>query len=132
MAQIDELPTRHPALAPSGWKVTWALWGVATLVTMAFARAGYLVAHDVEHRLGGLIGYASSFSKASIFVAARLAMVAGGFGAASALLILRLPTVGRAVIAFQVLAFVGLCALLAQGMLAPFECMCEYANGLVD
>ena len=132
MMQTDEFPRADAALTPAGRRLTWALWAFATLVTLAFTRAGYLVAHDVEHRLGEIIKYASTFSKASIFVAARLGTVAGGLGATSAVLILRLPAVGRAVIAFQVLAFLGLCGLLAQGMLAPFECMCSYVDGLVD
>lgn len=129
---IDELPRNDARVPPSGRRLTWALWAFATLVTLAFARPGYLVAHDVEHRLGSVIEHASRFSKASIFVAARLAMVAASFGAASALLIVRIPAAGRAIVAFQVLAFVGLCALLAHGMLAPFECMCKYMDGLVD
>ena len=130
--QIDELPRTDAALGSSGRKLTWALWAFATLVTLAFARAGYLVAHDVEHQLGNVIEHVSSFSKASIFVTARLGTVAGAFGAVSALLVFRIPAAGRVVIGFQVLAFVGLCALLAQGMLAPFECMCKNMDGLVD
>jgi hypothetical protein len=130
--QVDELPRNDACVPSTGRKLTWALWAFATLVTLAFARPGYLVAHDLEHQLGSVIEHLSSFSKASIFVTARLATVAAGFGAASALLIVRMPAAGRAIVAFQVLAFVGLCALLAQGMLAPFECMCKYTEGLVD
>lgn len=130
--QIEGLSRTEAAPGTSGRLLTWALWASATLVTLAFARAGYFVAHDVEHRLGVVVQHASSFSKASIFVAARLGMVAGGLSAASATLVWRVPRADRAIIAFQVLAFVGLCGLLAGGLLAPFECMCDYEGGLVD
>lgn len=133
MEQVDGVATRtDPAAARVGHKLTWALWASATLVTLTFVRAAYLVARDVEHRLGEAIQYVGSFSKASIFLAAHLGAVAGVLGAASGVLILRAPAAGRAVVAFQVLAFVGLCALLAHGMLAPFECMCQHVDGLVN
>jgi hypothetical protein len=117
---------------PEGRKLTWALWGSATLVTLAFAPAAYLVAHQVEHLLGGLESSTSTLTKASIYTAARLGSVAGSLGLTSAVLVLLLPRQGRAVIAFQVLVFLGVIAIIAHGLLAPFECMCDFADGLVS
>lgn len=130
--QIEGLSRTDAAPRTPGRLLTWALWASATLVTLAFARPGYFVAHDVEHRLGAVVQYTSSFSKVSIFVTARLGLVAAGLSAVSATLVWRVPRADRAIIGFQVLAFIGLCALLAGGLLAPFECMCDYEGGLVD
>jgi hypothetical protein len=115
-----------------GRKLTWALWAVATLVTLSFAPAAYLVAHQVEHLLGGLESSTSMLTKASIYTAARLGTVAGGSGLTSAVVVFLLPRQGRTVIAFQVLAFLGVMAIAAYGMLAPFECMCDFQGGLVS
>jgi len=115
---------------PEGLKLTWALWGFATLVTLACAPVAYSVAHQVQHLLGELMRSTSMLTRASIFVAARLWMLAAGLGVISAALMLWLPRHGRAIVAFQVLAFLASMAIMAQGMLAPFECMCDYDAGL--
>ena len=111
------------------WRAaTWLLWAVATLVTAAFVPVAYYISHHIYHDIGG-VDAVGVLTKAAMFLGQRLWLVSGTFAAISAGLIVYLPAAGRLVVGFQALAFVGVCALMAQGMLAPYEPMCAHAEG---
>jgi hypothetical protein len=110
---------------------TWILWALATSVTVILVPVAYRAAHHVYHEVGEVHSL-STFTKAALFLGQRLWLLSGSLGVISAAFIVLLPATGRLAVAFQLLIFLAVCSLMAQGMLEPFELMCSHPEGLTS
>jgi hypothetical protein len=89
--------------------VTWGLWGLAMLVTLAFIPVGYRVTHQVLHLSGGLGSSLDVWTRLALEVGAHLELVAGPLALLSAGVVFRRPQLGQAAVLGQLLCFFGLC-----------------------
>jgi hypothetical protein len=98
---------------------------LTTLVMLGFGPCGQLLAHRMYHWGSPALYSAYGFqTKLAFFLANRLGSVGVLLGSFGALAIGRKPAAGLAAVLAQLVAFLGVLAVLAFGFLSPFEPMC--------
>jgi hypothetical protein len=106
-------------------RLVGGLWVLVTLLSMIFVPIGRLLANDLSFELRGVWAQLSWLSLLAFVLAMKLHVISASLAIASAVTLWRKPQAGAIVVLAQLVAFLGVCAVIAWGFLEPFQCMCH-------